>query len=232
MAGLLAHLIIAKEIINLLPENTIKNVGLFYAGSIAPDGIHAREGFVRADKRHTHLRDDIHDQDFSKPESLTLFHQRVAAFILKHRDNQVELLDLYRGYVAHLLTDELYLLTVRQEFVEVMEQQGIKQTDIEFYHQIMTDLTRNDEIIKKSYPGIDEICMELEKVPQYSMEGYLTEKELIDSRNWVINYVKTIKDDTPDPVYTSYERTLTFVKSAARDIIDRLSEGGSLPRMF
>ena len=120
MAGLATHLIIAREVHKLLPEGTIQNLGQFYAGAIAPDAVHARTNYVRTDKKHTHLRDDIPDKDFIKEPYLNLFRQRVADYILKYRDCGDGLLDVYRGYVVHLLTDELYLLTLRQEFVQIM----------------------------------------------------------------------------------------------------------------
>ncbi|MDF2537818.1 MAG: hypothetical protein K0S76_839, partial [Herbinix sp.] len=113
MAGIFVHLVIAREIIKQLPKGVISEEDLFYAGSIAPDAIHAREGFVRAEKKHTHLRDDIPDMDFGMTENLALFHKRVSDFIINCTDEKDDLLDLYRGYVVHLLTDELFMLTVR-----------------------------------------------------------------------------------------------------------------------
>jgi len=62
-------LAIANRIINALPDGIITNKGLFYAGLIAPDLIRIREGCVRADKKHSHMRDNIADVDFSKKEN-------------------------------------------------------------------------------------------------------------------------------------------------------------------
>lgn len=72
MPGTIAHLTIANRIINTLPDGVITNKGLFYAGSIAPDSIHRREGFVRADKKHSHMRDTIADVDFGNRENLAM----------------------------------------------------------------------------------------------------------------------------------------------------------------
>lgn len=232
MAGIVAHLVIAREIIKRLPKNTIKNEALFYAGSIAPDAIHAREGFVRADKKHTHLRDDIPDKDFTQCEYLSLFHNRVAKFIEEHREREDGFLDLYRGYVVHLLTDELYLLTIRQEFVECMEQQGIVQSDKAFFTNIMMDLNLNDFQLISRYPEIEEVRNQLEKVQPFELEDLFSEKELTNSKNWAIQRLCGANNDPTEPIYTSYERTLEFIMMSAQDIIERLSEGGSLPTMF
>jgi hypothetical protein len=232
MAGIFVHLVIAREIIKLLPKGTILDESLFYAGSIAPDAIHAREGFVRADKKHTHLRDDILDQDFGTKENLSLFHKRVSDFIMKNRDNTGGFLDLYRGYVVHILTDELFMLTVRQEFCNVMEHLGIAQSDKEFYHTILTDMNRNDLILAKDYKEADEIRIKLEGVKTHHIKDFLSEDEIYRSREWVIHRYFYEENELLEPVYISYESILEFVTMAAREIAVRLSEGKSLPKMF
>ncbi|HEX2976386.1 MAG TPA: zinc dependent phospholipase C family protein [Bacteroidales bacterium] len=228
MAGIATHLIIAREIIKLLPEGALADEGLFIAGSIAPDAIHAREGFVRADKKHTHLRDDIPDKDFILQCNIELFHQRVADFILKNWQRKDGLLDLYRGYVVHLLTDELYMLTIRQEFVNRMEKEGINQSDKDFFIRIVTDMNRNDFLLAVNYADKDEIRKRLEQVKPYQIEGMLSEDELTRSRNWVIKRYFYDRIDLFEPVYISYDRTQEFVKMASEEIVRRLSKEGNL----
>lgn len=63
--GIITHLAIASKIINTLPDGIVTNKGPFYAGSIAPDLIRMREGVVRVDKKHSHMRDNIADVDFN-----------------------------------------------------------------------------------------------------------------------------------------------------------------------
>ena len=115
MAGTITHLAVAYEILKELPDGIITNQDLFYAGSLAPDTIHARKGFIRSDKKHTHLRDDIADMDFHTLENLTLFHNRVTDFINDNLVRKDDLIDLYRGYVVHLLTDETTLRIILLE---------------------------------------------------------------------------------------------------------------------
>lgn len=232
MAGIATHLIIAREILKLLPKGTIREEGLFYAGSIAPDAIHAREGFVRKDKNHTHFRDNIPERDFVLGENLELFHQRVIGFIIKNRDRTDGLLDLYRGYVAHILTDELYMLTIRQEFVQFMEKRGIDQYDPEFIRSIITDMTRNDDLMMKSYTGMEEVKSYLENIPPYQIHDLLSEEELTISRNWVLQRYFYEEINVKEPIYITYDRTLEFIQMSVKDIITRLSQGGNLPSMW
>lgn len=232
MAGIITHLIVAREILKLLPENIITEEDQFYAGSIAPDAIHAREGFVRADKKHTHFRDDIPDKEFGMPNNLELFHNRIADFIRQNRKADKELLDLNRGYVVHLLTDELYLLTIRQEYIEAVRTKGIIQSDKEFFHGIVTDMTRNDELLADRYPEMDKIGSKLEHVTSHEISGLLSKDELEASRGWVLWRFFKEQRELLQPIHISYDRTLEFIHMAAADITRRLSEGGSLPRMF
>lgn len=232
MAGIITHLVIAREMIKLLPKGTIKEEGLFYEGSFAPDAIHAREGFIREDKKHTHLRDNIPDKDFILEENRTLFYSRVADFILENQMRECGLLDLYRGYVVHLLTDELFVITIREEFCEIMAGMGIAQHDIEFFYNIVSDLNRIDDILVENYEGMDEIRKRLEKIKPYPIEGLLSENEIRDCNNWLLHNYFVEKHELLAPVYISYERTLDFIKMTAENIVIRLSEGGSLPRML
>ncbi len=232
MAGLVTHLIIAREIHKRLPKGTIRDLGQFYAGSIAPDAVHARVNYVRADKKHTHLRDDIPDKDFIREDYLKLFRQRVADYILEHRNGEDGLLDVHRGYVVHLLTDELYLLTLRQEFVLNMEKLGISQADPEFFHRVITDMHRNDFLLLYHDKELDIIRYHLEQVKPFGLEPMLSEEEITESRWWVINRFFYEEYELEEPLSISFERSKDFIILATEDIIGRLSEGGSLPGMF
>ncbi len=232
MAGVITHMVVANEIRKRLPEGTIKNMGLFYLGNLAPDAIHAREGYIRAYKKHTHFRDDIPDKDFGKEECLTLFHERLAAFIKENRNREDDLLDLYRGYVAHVITDEVFILTLRDEFRNIMEQKGIAQFDPLFFEYIVKDMTRNDMLLVMNYEDIEDIRIQMEQVPIYPIKGYLTEQEMKTSRDWLVYQHFYHEQELIEPAFISYRRMTEFIQVAAEEIVKRLSEGGSLPRMF
>lgn len=232
MAGLITHMVIAQEITKRLPQGTITEEGLFYLGNLGPDSIHSREGYIRAMKKHTHLRDDILDPEFEQEENLTLFHQRVADFINQHKDRKDGLLDLYRGYVTHLLADELFMLTLRKEFCQVMEAQQIPQNNTVFFDYIVTDMNRSDLLLVDRYQGSQQIREKLEQVAIYPIEGYLSIQEMRDSRDWLIRRHFIEAHEFLEPRYISYEKTLDFINAAADSIVMSLSGDGSLPAMF
>jgi hypothetical protein len=232
MAGVITHLVIAREILKILPEGIIKNPDLFYLGSIAPDAVHAREDYVRAHKKHSHFRDDIPDKDFETPENYKIYQDRLITFINKNKDREDVLIDLYRGYVTHILTDELFVLSIRKEFCETMAKLGIGQGDRPFFDYIVTDMNRNDMLLVFNYEGMEEIRRCMEQVPVYPIEGYISAKEMGDCRNWLIYRHFYEKQEKLEPTYTSYKRNLDFIHTAAGEVIKKLSGESILPTMF
>ena len=232
MAGVITHMVVAREINKRLPEGTIQNMGLFYLGNLAPDAIHAREGYIRDYKKHTHLRDDILDKDFETESNRIIFHERVRQFILKYRELEDGYLDLYRGYISHILTDELFVLTRRKEFCEIMEQQGIGQGDPLFFEYIVADMNRNDLMLVKNYEGSDEIKKTLEQTPAIPVDHYISEKEMQISKDWLLYQHFYIKNEELQPRVISYDSMLQFVHMAADNIVSRLSDDQYFPKMF
>ena len=232
MAGVITHMVIAREMLKHLPEGTVKDSNLFYLGTLAPDAVHAREGYVRAHKKHSHFRDDIPDRDFELPDNYTLYRKRLVDFINANKDRNDELLDLYRGYVVHILTDELFVLSIRKEFCNTMEQLGIDQNDRAFFDYIITDMNRNDMLLVYKYEGIDEMRSEMEQALICPVDSYISAQEMSDCRDWLIRQHFIEKHESLEPVYISYDRMLEFVYTAAEQIVRMMSNDIELPRMF
>ncbi|MDF2941456.1 MAG: hypothetical protein K0S01_314 [Herbinix sp.] len=232
MAGVITHMVIAREIIKLLPENTIVDQGLFYLGNLAPDAIHARADYERAYKKHTHFRDDILDMEFGQEDNLAIFHGRLIDFINDNKGRKDGLLDLYRGYVVHILTDELFMLTVRKEFCALMEEQGIAQNDKRFFEYIVTDMNRNDLLLVENYEGSSEIRHLMEEVPIYPIENYLSKQEIEISRDWLIHRHFIEAHESLEPRFISYERNWQFIQMAVVSIIEKLTKGDCFPTIL
>jgi hypothetical protein len=232
MAGLVTHLVLASEICKRLPEGTIGDRGLFYLGNLAPDAIHLRENYIREYKKHTHFRDDILDRDFVKEENRALFCSRVTDFIVRYREIDDGLLDLYRGYVVHVLADELYVVTVREEFCKTLEKLDIDQGDPRFFEYVVSDMTRNDFLLAKYYTDFGDIFKGLEEAKVYPVAGYLSEDEIYSCRDWLLHrYIKDTQEIL-QPTYITFEETLDFIQRAADEIVERLTGGKNFPAMF
>lgn len=232
MAGVITHMMVAREIIKRLPKDTIREESLFYLGNLAPDAIHAREGYVRAFKKHTHFRDDILDADFELSENRQLFYERLAEFVAKNKERTDDLFDLYLGYAAHVLTDELFMLTVRKEFCEVMEGQGIAQTDRDFFEKIVRDMNSNDILLVRYYEDIEEVKEKLLQVVIHPVENYISFQEMQVCMDWMMKMHFFEEHKPEQPIYISYQRTLSFIQEAAEYVIGKLTECGSPIRML
>lgn len=232
MAGLITHLVIANEILNIIPEGTIKDTGLFFMGNIAPDAVHARENYIRVFKKYSHFRDDIPDKAFEEPDNYKLYCSRLTDFIKRCISRADGLMDLYRGYVVHIITDELFVLSVRKEFCKSMKKLGIEQDNRLFFEYIVNDMTRNDMLLVERYKDMPEIRKAIEKADAYAIEDYVSKQELQDSRQWLIRHHFIDRPELIMPEYISYERTTAFIDMAAKEIACRLKDGSSLPRML
>ena len=80
MAGTATHIAIADKINSILGDGVIKNLPLFFGGNLAPDAIHAKQNYQRADKKHSHLCDGIRSYGYGYPEIAKLFKDRVNEF--------------------------------------------------------------------------------------------------------------------------------------------------------
>ncbi|MFT4145727.1 MAG: zinc dependent phospholipase C family protein [Mobilitalea sp.] len=232
MAGVITHLVVADEMLKSLPEGTINQKGLFYLGSFAPDAVHARENYIRAYKKHSHFRDDILDSDFELEENYEIYKKRLIDFIIRHQDYNDPLIDLYRGYVVHILTDELFMLSVRNEFSKSVKEIGIEQSNPLFYETIVTDLHRNDMLLVNQYDRMKDIKMILEQAVVYPVEDYISEQELSISIEWLLQQHFYTPMESLQPVYISAQRMQEFIKYSTGEIINRLSGVGVLPKML
>ncbi len=229
MGGTITHLVIADKIINRLPAGVISDAGMFYAGSLAPDAIHARHGYVRAMKKHTHMRNDIWDRDFPLPENRKLFHNRLDAFIAENVNREGPMLDVYRGYAAHLLSDEVFVLTARQKLVDLVAKEGIGQRDREFIVRFAPEVHNNDIILSRTYPGISAIKETIESIAQFEIKGYLTHDELERSRNWVINNFLAKRKEPGTPRYITQEDISSYIDESVEYSIEYLKKHKMLP---
>lgn len=224
MAGTATHLAIADRIYEIL-EDRIKNPALFFSGNIAPDAIHAKPGYQRSDKKRTHLTENISGGDFQNPEKLSLFHSRVNSFIENYYNPEDESADLYLGYITHLLSDELFNIHIRKQFVKSMERDGIKEEDPQFFRRIIGDIESVDHIVINKYPYKQDVKKLLNAVWDYEIKEYISSSEINNSKHWVINTFLEENNAESTAVYYDYNTAYDFIIFAANNIINRLTNG-------
>ena len=206
MAGSVEHMAVAVE---LLREDQrqqgsflkLKDPVHFVLGNLAPDGIMSRKGYVRSMKMHTHFRDGIPDWEFTREDHQKVFHQRIRSFCVQMLSEHALDRDLYLGYVTHILTDEIFMKTIRQEFMEKIAAIGLTDRDAETFEYFTYDVNQIDFRLGREYPGIkraedclrcEDSCSILEMVePERKADPDAARQELEKVAN--LNMVK------PDP---------------------------------
>lgn len=215
MAGTVMHLVIADR---LLKPLSIHNPAFFYCGNLAPDAIMNRENYEREMKRHTHFKDQMRLYLLHKPENYAVYSERLQLFY----DNYVAVSDkhqeIYLGYLTHILTDELYILKFRDKHVQKLVDLGKSPTDETYFHQFGKDVNSVDldlaETYEFRYPMPDILLSE----NNYEIPGYITRKELADSKDFIIqkNFSGTSKKE---PLQTmTMESNLEFIDLCVREI--------------
>lgn len=215
MAGVMVHLAVADVLTEFIE---IKNKEMFYTGNISPDCIHSRVNYCRDMKKHTHLKDEMFDWELMDKNNLKAYHKKLSEFTHKFCNRDNEDFELFLGYYIHLITDEMFVRTVRQEFARESEKRGIYQTDKEFFNEIMRDINGTDSIFAEKYPYNIDIPSFLEAKGFDAF--YVTAEETELSKKWILeNFYK--RKSFEGSQFITYERMLDFISEAVSEILKR-----------
>lgn len=99
MAYFMVHLKIAQELIK--NNSTIKDIGAFYKGTLAPDAIMFRKGCKRSDKASTHFC--VGDEGWGYYTNYDEWESNLNLSLKSYADKINS--DFLFGYYAHILTD-------------------------------------------------------------------------------------------------------------------------------
>ena len=214
MAGVVIHLAAADATYDMLG---IKRLPLYYAGNIAPDCIHERKNYVREMKKYTHMRSGIPDWDFLSPENLNLFHSRLKDFADAYC-NKNEERDLYKGYLVHLITDEIFINTIREKCAAEAMKYGISQKDKEFFGFMMRELNGGDAITAKRYPFKNDPVNMLKQSFGCRIKDYISGIEIINGTKWITENYFSGFSDFESPLIMKYENIISFINLCCSEI--------------
>lgn len=237
MAGTLVHLTVAEKLWHWMEkdglrfgfqEDLLPQKEYFIAGNICPDGIMARKGYEREMKLHTHFRDGIPDGSFDQPGMVPLFEQRMKEFWQEHLEDEKGCPGLYLGYVTHMMTDERYILEERPRFFQEIARIGLTKWDRETYVYFNEETDLVDFWLLQNYPELQDAREVLETVSPYEIKDMITQEELTDSRNWILQHFFVEKHSKKTPEYLSCEEMAAFIEKISKEIQQRLLEEGYL----
>lgn len=226
MAGTMVHMLTCKITLEKLPQGKITSIPAFYVGNFAPDTIQERPGYKREWKMHTHFRTGIADCDFFQPDNLCLFEQRLKEFAKKQLPlcSTAAEYDFYLGYITHMLTDEEFMCSVRQEFMEAVSADGLTQFQEETFVRFTYDVDQIDFRIAAEEAGMDKVYDYIREAPVFGVREMVSAEEISKGKEWVLH---TYYDNRPvygEPVYLSYERMVSFAGKTAKNIVRRLDD--------
>lgn len=222
MPGAIIHLLITEKIINRLNSKVTINDSLFYAGSIAPDAIHAKANYVREDKKRSHLRMGIRDSDFHNKNNLELFYKRVGEFKSKHINFSNSQVDFYIGYLIHLITDELFIRTIRLDYIKEMNKNGIIKEDKYFFKAFIEDVDKIDNQLLENFDDIERVQAYLSDVEELEVDSILTKNQIKVSREWILQR-KFVNDYNIEKTnFITKNMATDFIKYATDEIVKRL----------
>jgi len=237
MAGTVAHLVVADKIYSILGNGAIKNLPLFFGGNIAPDAIHAKKDYQRADKRRSHLCEGIHLYGYGCSEASRLFKDRVNGFIEKYYMNAKEDKDLYLGYIVHLLVDEFYMFSAFERLENHLKDNGVNIETPGFREKLTNEISDDQQKYNPAYTAIfsetssaihilaedyyfkQNVIEVLEAVWNYEVKDYISVNEINISKRWAINtFFKAEKTKSNDDCTAA----INLADLAAKNIAERL----------
>lgn len=221
MAGTVTHLVIADMLLDFLD---IKNPALFYCGNLAPDAVMARKNYVREMKKHTHFKDGIPTNNLHLKENFELYRSRLKLFADRFLIKNSENYELYLGYVTHMLADEVFILKLRDRHVRELVKRGMSPHDSEYFKNFGHDVDLNDWRLVKEYEFKFPMPDILLKEAVYEIEDYVTNEELIESKEYIIkkNFIDIHKEERTTVL--SFEENEAYIRAAVDFIKSSVSE--------
>ncbi len=214
MAGTMVHFTVAYQLMKPFVGSLWE--GRYYAGSVAPDGIHCREGYQRSMKMITHFRDGIPDDDFHRPEMYEVFLHRLESFMREREDCKADMQPVYLGYLVHVLTDAYFVRTIREEFVASMAREGKTVKNEAFFEEFTFDVNQIDFWLATKMPVLREIESWVLRIPAIDVPGYLTRQELSDSREWIWQMYFEGERVAEQTRHIPFARIPEFIRQCAR----------------
>jgi len=182
--------------------------GDYYLGALAPDAIHMREGWVRADKDRSHLRDTPSGALAGQQERI----DRALALLSGEPDS------FRLGYAVHLLTDALWVEEIIYGSYDAhykADPAPVQSWKAAYYND--TDCI--DFLLYRDLPWRDEVWSLLKHARGQNFEGLVSVKETEAWRDRCLHWFDNRSEGDYLPIrYISRKEADHFVLQAAETI--------------
>lgn len=179
------------------------DVGQYLLGSIAPDGIHARQGSTRADKRRVHL--------IETGDTLEARLGRIDGLL----HGSAEKLDraFVAGWATHLASDFLWSHYFVHGYWDHHSAGLSRERKVEAYYR---ETDKVDFLLYHSVPWRDKAWGALRAAEPREFAGILSAEEIGAWRDRLLRwFTELMKEPEEQPQFFTRERVACFVEVAA-----------------
>ena len=211
----MTHLHIAKNIHNLFPETT-KDLSQFYLGTVAPDAVHNRAGYISDYKKASHLC--VGDERWGMLTNNDEWIESVLEFLYKNKNS--DNYNFILGYSCHVLSDIYNNIAVWTPF-RLKYPDELTKGYGGLYHQesekVEIELALREE-------NKDNFWVHLEKAKSTSLNDIIFAEEIEKHKeNILYNWYKDKEhQDISSNKLVTIESTMNFVEDATNFIVSKI----------
>jgi len=211
----MTHLHIAKNIHQLFPE-TIKDLSQFYLGTVAPDAVHNRAGYISDYKKASHLC--VGDERWGMITNNDEWTESVLEFLYKNKNS--DNCNFILGYSCHVLSDIYNNISVWTPFRLEYPDELTKGYG-GLYHQesekVEIELALREE-------NKNDFWVHLEKAKSTSLNEIIFAEEIEKHKeNILYNWYRDKEhQDISSNKLVTIESTMNFVGDATNFIVSRI----------
>ena len=216
----MVHLSVAKKIVESGFE--IKDLSLFYLGSISPDAIHMRENADRYAKKLSHLGNPSSvSMDFSE-ESEDGYVKIMLDFVNKNKEKINT--DFLWGYIIHILTDMYWGKNVHKKFIEDYQKDTTPIQDERWAYYNDTDIL--DQVLFNECKWKNDVWQSLQNVVYFEFLDLLSAQELKEWNERTLHWFDSGESQHKNPIRyiakTDIENFISFYSETIRNKISEL----------
>jgi hypothetical protein len=212
----MSHLCIAADVLRRCP-GMIRDVPAYYLGSLAPDAVHFRPGFVPAYKAVSHLCPE--GATWGKVEDSDAWWDKVLAYYRKSEQT-----DFLRGYCVHILSDiatgRVFWVPFRQKVLDGTATDYDHIYEDPRYQAYRREMVEADIRLYHSFPQRAAVWAQLEKAKGTDLPGLVAAGETESIRENILyrQYAQSKMAASTTSVYVTDESNRAALTQAAQSI--------------
>jgi hypothetical protein len=212
----MTHLCIAADVLRRCP-GVVRDVPAYYLGSLAPDAVHFRPGFIPAYKAVSHLCPD--GETWGKAENLDAWWDKVLSYYRKSEQT-----DFLRGYCVHILSDicnvPAFWIPFRQNVLDGTATDYDHIYEDTRYKEYRREHVEADIRLYHTFPQREDVWAQLEKARGVELPGLVAAEEVESIRENILyrQYAHSQPATSATSVYVTDENTRAFLTKSAKAI--------------